>query len=82
MYLDEIAVFATTFGQYIERLRAVMKRIRDAGFNPDKCRLMQRTIEFLGYVIGVNGISPDPGKTKAIVFQCRNKRQKFRASWV
>jgi transposase InsO family protein/predicted aspartyl protease len=69
VYLDDIAVFATTFEQHIERLRAVMERIRDAGlkFNPDKCRLMQRTIEFLGYVIGANGVAPDPGKVKAVV---------------
>jgi predicted aspartyl protease len=69
VYLDDIAVFGTSFEQHAERLRAVMERIKEAGlkFNPDKCRLFQRRIEFLGYVIGEEGVTPDPAKVQAVV---------------
>ena len=69
VYLDDIAVFSRTFDEHLERLELVIRRMQVAGlkFNPDKCRLCQRRINFLGYVVSANRIDPDAGKVSAIL---------------
>jgi hypothetical protein len=69
VYLDDIAVFGKDFQEHLERLRAIFERMRKANlkFNPDKCRLFQRQIAFLGYVVSSSGVSPDPKKVETIL---------------
>ena len=67
-YLDDVCVFSKTFDEHMERLSAVIERIRNAGlkFNPDKCTLFQRRIKFLGYEADKDGVKPDAEKVQLI----------------
>ena len=41
-----------------------MSRLRGVGLkiNPDKCHFASREVQFLGHVVGIDGIKPDPEK--------------------
>jgi len=69
VYLDDVAVFAASFEEHLERLSQVVDRVSAAGlkFNPDKCSLFQRKISFLGYTVSARGVEPDEGKIKTIL---------------
>jgi hypothetical protein len=79
IYLDDIVVFSATFKQHIEDLRAVLQRLRDASLKLklSKCHFFVKEIQYLGYVISENGISPDPKKIEAIkkMQEPRNKKE-------
>ena len=63
-----MAIFSQTFDQHLERLSLVIDRIQEAGmkFNVETCRLFQRKINFLSFVISENGVEPDPSKVYAV----------------
>lgn len=57
------------------RLWADFRRIKDANkkLNPEKCRLFQWQITFLGHVISANGIVSKPDKVQSILLWPRPK---------
>ncbi len=65
--MDDILIHGATQEEHDERVRRVLKRLRDAGVTlNNKCCFSQRSIKFLGHVISPEGISADPEKTQAI----------------
>ena len=69
VYPDDVVVFSNTFERHIERLSLVFERLRKANLKlkPEKCRLFQRKIQFLGHVVSAAGVEPDPKKAQAVV---------------
>ena len=67
-YLDDIIVYAPTWGVHLQRLQEVFERIRGAGLKlkPSKCCLAREEVPFLGHVVNSRGIQPDPKKLEAI----------------
>ena len=68
VYLDDVIVFGRTFEEHLERLSAVLKRLKDAGLklNPKKCRLFHREVEFLGHIVNREGVAADPKKVQVV----------------
>lgn len=68
VYLDDIIVFGSTIDEHLERLDKVIGRLAEHGFKlkPEKCKLLQSKVHYLGHVLSKEGISTDPGKTRAI----------------
>lgn len=68
IYLDDVIVFGSTVEEVIERLEAVLVRLRDAKLKlkPKKCHLFQTEVLYLGHVVSSNGISTDPAKTDSV----------------
>ena len=68
IYLDDIIIYSTTPEQHIERLRAVLTRLRGAGLKlkPSKCDVMRSSVEFLGHRVSADGIEPHPQKISAV----------------
>lgn len=68
VYLDDIVVFGRSFEEKLERLREVLRRLRQANLklNPKKCALFRAEVPFLGHIISAEGVKTDPGKTKAV----------------
>ena len=66
--MDDILVFCSNQAEHDARLQAALIRISNAGvtLNAEKCEFSRTEITFLGHVVNTNGISADPGKTKAI----------------
>ena len=68
VYLDDIIVFGRTFEETMNRLKRVIKAVKEAGllFKTKKCSLFQRSVQFLGHVVSADGIATDPDKIREI----------------
>ena len=62
VYLDNILIFSKTKEEHNQHLQQVCERLRHAELytNPLKCQFYQKEIEFLGFIIGTQGIQIDP----------------------
>ena len=69
VYLDDILVFSKNDADHEKHVRQVLQRLRENKLyaRPSKCTFFTDTIEYLGHVIGPNGIKPNPSLVKAIV---------------
>jgi hypothetical protein len=68
VYLDDILVFSKTKEEHDQHLQRVCERLRDAELyaKPSKCQFYQTEIEFLGFIIGTQGIRMDPRRVQTI----------------
>ena len=68
VYMDNIIVHAVDFDAAVLHLKLVFRKLRAANLklNPRKCVLFAKEVNFLGHVVGGQGISPDPAKVEAI----------------
>ena len=66
--MDDILIHGETQAQNNDRLVKVLYWLKESGLtlNSEKCKFSQSKVQFLGYVIGAEGIHPDPDKIKAI----------------
>jgi transposase InsO family protein len=69
VYLDDVIIFGSTPEQHLDRLGQVFGRLREANLKlkPSKCRLMQRTVSFLGHIVTQDGVAVDPSKIRDVV---------------
>lgn len=67
-YLDDLLLSAKTEAENLDKLRQVLTIAAEAGLkiNFNKCKFLQRRIEFLGYVIENHNIHPSDAKMSAI----------------
>ena len=66
-HMDDILIHAPDQVVHDQRVRAVLKRLHEAGITlNEKCEFSRVSVKFLGHVIDANGIYADPNKIKAI----------------
>ena len=67
-YLDDILIFSETLEDHLSHLETVFDRLRQHGLKLKlkKCSFLQSETHYLGFIINVKGISPDPAKEEAI----------------
>ena len=79
---DDIIVWGKTKTEHDNRLRNVLRRIRDYGLklNKDKCIFSVSEVTYLGgHTLTSEGVKPDPRKTKAIIdMEFRQSKQELR----
>jgi len=70
-YLDDIVIYARTQEELLERLRAVLDRLREVGLKakPSKCELFRTEIKFLGHLVSADGINQTNSRQSEIA-QC------------
>ena len=68
VYLDDVLVLGDSVEEHIANLRKVWSRLSQAGLRlkPSKCKLFQKEVKYLGYVVSPEGIATDPEKVNAI----------------
>ena len=68
VYIDDVLIYAETLEQLIEILSTVLKLLTNAGLicKASKCSLFTQTISYLGRVVSIDGINPDPAKLDKI----------------
>jgi hypothetical protein len=68
VYLDDILIFSDSEEEHTKHVRAVLDRLRRYALyaNPKKCSLFQREVDFLGYVVGADGIKMDQTRVDSI----------------
>lgn len=69
VYLDDIIIATGSFERHLEVLAEIAKRLKGAGLtiSPEKSKFCMRELRYLGYIVSVDGIRPDPEKVEAIV---------------
>ncbi|XP_062380954.1 uncharacterized protein LOC134069109 [Sardina pilchardus] len=68
IYLDDVILFSSDFSSHLAHLEQVFARLEAHGLKlqPAKCSLFQRSVKYLGHVVGADGVSTDPEKTAAV----------------
>jgi len=68
-YMDDILVYAKTEEEHDRLIRKVLERLQHnrLAISPEKCVWKAEEVEFLGYVIGRNGIQMSQDKVEAIL---------------
>ena len=64
IWMDDLLVHSTTFAEHLCHLEQVLKIAKKYGlvFNKSKLMLCQRSVRYIGYIFGVDGIHADPDK--------------------
>ena len=84
VYLDDIIIYSETYEEHLQHLREVLKRVKKANLrlNKKKCEFVKREIEYLGYIISIDGIRPNEKKVEAIKNYPEPKNKKELASYL
>ncbi|GBG63535.1 hypothetical protein CBR_g38603 [Chara braunii] len=66
--MDDILVFSKTHEYHVEHIEWVLHALRAAGFKValEKSEFFLSEISFLGYIVTVDGLKPDPRKVAAV----------------
>ena len=69
VYLDDVIVYAPSLELHISRLKDVFERFRKAKLKirPDKCHVLQREVNFLGYRINKDGVGTQKSKVETVL---------------
>lgn len=67
-YMDDILIYSNTREEHTRHVRAVLARLREFSLfvKLSKCEFYRTEVDFLGYRVGVAGVSMDPSKVAAI----------------
>ena len=67
-YLDDCILYGTNVSQHLATLEEVLHRFCKAGLKlkPRKCKLFQKELVYLGFLVNANGVQPNPEKTELI----------------
>ena len=68
VFVDDILIYSKTFEDHVRQLRQLCLTLRQHHMylNPDKCKLCQVEVEYLGNMIGREGIRPTTAKTETL----------------
>ena len=68
VYLDDILVFSKSEEEHARHLETVLELLRqnDLYAQPQKCRFLATSVDFLGHVVSADGVRVDPRKVKVV----------------
>jgi len=69
VYKDDFLIYAKTQEEHDQRFKEMLRRLQEnrLAVSPDKCVWKTQGVEFLGYVIGQDGIKMARGKVEAVL---------------
>lgn len=68
VYLDDILIFSKDHESHVRDVRAVLARLKayDLFCNQEKCTFFTEEVEFLGFIVGRNGVRMDESRVETI----------------
>jgi len=68
IYIDDVVVYSRTAEEHLQHLDNIFNKLRHAGLKVkfSKCQLFKTSIDYLGFVIGKDGLQVNPAKVSAI----------------
>ena len=68
VYIDDILIVSRTFEEHLRHLEQIFDWLRNANLRlkPKKCSFFCNKVTYLGHVILVEGLRPDPEKTEKV----------------
>jgi hypothetical protein len=66
LYIDDIICFGSDVSSALKNVEQVLVRFRKSNLKlkPSKCKLFQKSVEFLGSIVSPDGVACDPKKSK------------------
>src|SRR5207245_4846294 len=76
VYIDDILIYSKMFDEHLEHLERVFEKLREAKLmiKLKKCKFSEQNIEFLGHIIGRDGIKQYTGNIEKIKNQKEGKK--------
>ena len=67
-YLDDIIIYSSTPEEHLQHIKTVFEKLCHAKLSMklSKCHFFAKEIQYLGHILGAEGIRPVPAKTEAI----------------
>ena len=67
-YLDDIIIYSSTPEEHLQHIKTVFEKLCHAKLSMklSKCHFFTKEIQYLGHILGMEGIRPVPAKTEAI----------------
>ena len=67
-YLDDIIIYSSTPEEHLQHIKTVFEKLRHAKLSMklSKSHFFAKEIQYLGHILGMEGIKPVPAKTEAI----------------
>ena len=67
-YLDDIIIYSSTPEEHLQHIKTVFEKLCHAKLSMklSKCHFFAKEIQYLGHILGMEGIKPVPAKTEAI----------------
>jgi len=68
IYLDDILIYSDNLSEHKAHVKEVLRCLHKHGLfaSPKKCLFYKTQVEFLGFVLGPNGIRMDENKVRAV----------------
>ena len=68
IFLDDILVYSRTLEEHKTHVRKTLEILKKHKLyaKMTKCSFFQQEVDYLGHIVGINGVKPDPAKIKAI----------------
>src|SRR5271165_6990236 len=69
VYLDDILIYSETIEEHVEHVKKVLQKLQDNDLllRPEKCEFHKDAVEFLGFIVGKDGISMAPDKVETVL---------------
>jgi hypothetical protein len=67
-YLDDILIYSNSKEEHIEYMKKVLRRLKafNLELKPEKCEFHKEEVEFLGHIVGKDGVRISESKIKTI----------------
>jgi len=67
-YLDDILIYSETLQEHIGHVKRILQSLAEKRLflKPEKCMFHAQEVDFLGYIVGTNGMRIDPAKIKSL----------------
>ena len=67
-YLDDVIIYSSTQEEHLQHIKTVFEKLCHAKLSMklSKCHFFAKEIQYLGHILGMEGIRPVPAKTEAI----------------
>ncbi|MGB2685899.1 MAG: pol polyprotein, partial [Olleya sp.] len=69
VYLDDILIYSKSEQEHVKHVKMVFEKLsqRNLLLKPEKCEFHRKEVEFLGYLVGIDGIRMDEAKVAAVL---------------
>src|ERR1043165_2958402 len=68
VYIDDIMIYSKTFEEHLKHIEKILKKLKEVNLmlKLNKCKWCEQNIEFLGHIVGKDGLKPDPRKIEKV----------------
>ena len=68
VYIDDIIIYSKDWNEHLEHIEIILKELQKTNMmlKLKKCEWAKKNVEYLGHIVGTDGLKPDPKKIEKI----------------